>query len=320
RVPAPVIARPAPPPSIAVAPAAPPRAASTVPAAPVAVRPPPPPPSTTDADEEDDLADELQEADFLIEQGLLDDAREALTALATFHPGHAKLAAKLAELAQRAAAPPAPPPATQAAPAAEDEGFDIARELAEELGATPSSSNDEFQYSVEDVFSQFKRGIAETVKPEDADTHYDLGIAYKEMGLLDDAVHEFEVALSGKGRKKEVDCLTMIGLCRMERGDGPGAVEAFRRAMRSDYLTPEAARAVHYELGAAYAAAGDGESALHYLHKVLKVDPRFRDAKAFVARLGGGPGRPPPGDEPPAPPRPQGGPPDRGPKKNIGYV
>jgi hypothetical protein len=53
---------------------------------------------------------------------------------------------------------------------------------------------------------------------------------------------------------------------------------------------------------------------------VLKVDPRFRDAKAFVERLGGGPGRPPPGDEPPAPPRPPGGPSDRGPKKNIGYV
>jgi tetratricopeptide (TPR) repeat protein len=313
RVPPPVVAAPVAPPPIVVAPAAPPRAA---PASPVR----PPPPSTPDADEEDDLADELQEADFLIEQGLLDDAREALTALATFHPRHAKLAAKLAALAQREAAPAAPPPEAQAAPAAEDDGFDIARELAEELGATPSSSNDEFQYSVEDVFSQFKRGIAETVKPEDADTHYDLGIAYKEMGLLDDAVHEFEVALSGKGRKKEVDCLTMIGLCRMERGDGLGAVEAFRRAMRSDYLTPEAARAVHYELGAAYAAAGDGESALHYLHKVLKVDPRFRDAKAFVARLGGGPGRPPPGDDPAARPAAAAPAPDRGPKKNIGYV
>ncbi len=61
----------------------------------------------------------------------------------------------------------------------------------------PPAADDEFQYSVEDVFSQFKKGVEETVKPEDSDTHYDLGIAYKEMGLLDDAVHEFETALRG---------------------------------------------------------------------------------------------------------------------------
>jgi tetratricopeptide (TPR) repeat protein len=249
-----------------------------------------------------DLEDDLQEADFLVDQGLVEEAREVLSALLLSHPCHEKLAAKLAELEGRSAT-------------------DLARELAEELGATaPPASGEAVPYSLEDVFSQFKKGVEQTVKPEDADTHYDLGIAYKEMGLIDDAVHEFEVALSGKGRKKEVDCLTMIGLCRMERGDGAGAVVAFRRALRSDFLAPEAARAVHYELGAAHASTGDKDSALHYLHKVLKVDPRFRDTKAFVARLGGGSGRPPPGAGPAVPARAAASAPDRGPKKNIGYV
>ena len=45
----------------------------------------------------------------------------------------------------------------------------------------------DFQYSVEEVFTEFKKGLEKVVKPEDVDTHYDLGIAYKEMGLLDDA-------------------------------------------------------------------------------------------------------------------------------------
>jgi tetratricopeptide (TPR) repeat protein len=189
-----------------------------------------------------------------------------------------------------------------------DESFDIARELAEELGAAPASpaADEEFQYSVEDVFEQFKKGIAQTVKAEDADTHYDLGIAYKEMGLLDDALHEFEVALSGKGRKKEVDCLSMIGVCRMEKGDAAGAVQAYQRALHSDYLTTDAARALHYEVAGAYEASGDRASALQYLAKVLKVDPSYRDAPAMAARLGAAPA-----------PAAAGAP---GPKKNIGYV
>ena len=134
--------------------------------------------------------------------------------LLAFYPHHAKLRAKVADL-ERKPAPPPPPGSTAPridevsasevpgpVPAGE-ETFDIGRELAEELDASPiAPAADAFQYSVEDVFSQFKRGVAETVKAEDSETHYDLGIAYKEMGLLDDALHEFEVAMSGKWRAR----------------------------------------------------------------------------------------------------------------------
>jgi tetratricopeptide (TPR) repeat protein len=164
-------------------------------------------------------------------------------------------------------------------------------------------------YSVEDVFSQFKKQVEQTVQAQDADTHYDLGIAYKEMGLLDDAIHEFEIALSSQERRKELDGLTMIGVCRMEKGDARGAIESFQRALGSDRLTAQATRALHYELGAAYAAAGEREHALHFLHEVLAADPGYRDARALADRLGGGPGRVPPPE-----------PAERAPGKNIGYL
>ncbi|HET9599099.1 MAG TPA: hypothetical protein VFP65_26235, partial [Anaeromyxobacteraceae bacterium] len=224
--------------------------------------------------------------------------------------------AAAAPAARAARAAPSPPP-----PA--DEGFDIGKELADELGAGPPVAADDFQYSVEDVFSQFKKGVEQTVTAEDADTHYDLGIAYREMGLVDDALHEFEVALGGKGKKKELDCLTMIALCRMEKGEAREAVQAYLRALACDGLTAQAARAIHYELGVAYQACGDPESALWYLQKVLKSDPAYRDAKALVARLGGGPGRAPaapPGSSPAVPAPAGASPPAVGPKKNIGYV
>jgi tetratricopeptide (TPR) repeat protein len=281
-----------------------------VPAAPS--RPPEP-----GADDEDaDLEAEIEEAEFFIQQKLYDEARELLDSLLLFHPGHRKLTAKWEELTRRSA-PPAPPPAAPppAAPEPLEESFDIARELAEELGATITPpSVDELQFTVADVFSQFKKGVEQTVTAEDSETHYDLGIAYKEMGLLDDALHEFQVAIGGRNRKKEVDCLTMLAACYMEKGEPPGAIEALRRALRSDYITPEAARAVHYELATAYEAGGDPQTALFFLQKVLRADPRYRDVQAMAARLGGGPGRPP-ADEAGQRPAPNGGP-----NKNVGYV
>jgi tetratricopeptide (TPR) repeat protein len=269
-----------------------------------------------------------------VQQGLLDDARNALQNLLAFYPDHPVVRQKLEDL-DRKAAPAARVDGVAAAKAAEpelpaaDESFDIARELAELGGAPSAPEEEEFQYSVEDVFNQFKKGVEQTVKPEDSATHYDLGIAYKEMGLLDDAIHEFETALKGNDRKKEVDCLSMIGLCQTAKGDVRAAIEAFRRALASDHLTRDAAKAIHFELAAGYEASGDREAALHYLHRVVKADPGFRDAAKRIAALGGGPGRAPPEDARPRPggalPRPgaagRAAPPAAGAaKKNIGYL
>jgi len=302
------------------------------PAAPARARAAPPPEPEEEAA---DLSDELDEADFFLQQGLLDEAREALSNLKAFYPGHPGVEARLSELERRSspARRPAAPPAL-AGPVREtpslvaagggDESFDIARELAEELGGgAPEPAEDEFQYSVEDVFNQFKKGVEQTVKPEDSATHYDLGIAYKEMGLLDDAIHEFETALRGNDRKKEVDCLSMIGICQVAKGAPREAIQAYRRALSSEHVTKDAAKALHYDLGAAYEAAGDGQAALWFLQKVNKLDPAFRDVARRVQALGGGPGAAPAEPEPRrptpvpgrAPPRPAAGA-----KKNIGYL
>jgi tetratricopeptide (TPR) repeat protein len=320
-----------------------------------------------------DLADELEEADFFAQQGLLADARDALLQLRTVHAGHPVLEARLTDVDRRMAARAAPapvPPARStgpAAPSATDRprsassardpappaveprtgrpsptliepstihgsDFDLGADLAEELDRAPDLGglDDEFQYSVEDVFNQFKRGVAETVTAEDSDTHYDLGIAYKEMGLVDDAVNEFETALRGNNRKKEIDSLSMIALCRMSQGRPADAVEPLRRALRSDYLTKESSKAIHYELGVALEGQGEREQALWCFQKVARAEPTYRDTANRVASLGGGPGRPPagmatPAARPAAPPLPTAAakpppvvPPGR--KKNIGFL
>jgi tetratricopeptide (TPR) repeat protein len=319
----------------AVAPeAAPERPRPTLPAA-ARVAPPPPPGAATPAraapprrapepEEEVDLSDEVEEADFFVQQGLLDDARDALQNLLAFYPEHSVLKAKLAEVERKSGAAEAEPPSA----AEDDASFDIARELAEMGGAaTADPGDEEFQYSVEDVFNQFKKGVEQTVKAEDSATHYDLGIAYKEMGLLDDAIHEFETALAGNDRKREVDCLSMIGLCHLAKADGDAAVASFRRALASDRLTRDAAMAIHFELATAYEGGGNREAALYYFQRVAKADPSFREVAQRVAALGAGPGRAPPDERPRAPaapggrtPPPRPAPPPPGNKKNIGFL
>jgi tetratricopeptide (TPR) repeat protein len=196
-----------------------------------------------------------------------------------------------------------------------DDGFDFARELAAELDhvsfapAEASAGNE-----AQEASPELERGVERSAMGEDGEAHYDLGIAYKEMGLIDDAIREFEIAQACNPPRNPVDCFTMIGLCRMEQGDAAAAVDAYRRALEKAGEVPETDRALHYELARGYEALGDPEAALWYLQKVLRVDPRFRDAGEIAARLGGGAGRPPPGDPDERPDEP------RRAASNIGYV
>jgi tetratricopeptide (TPR) repeat protein len=257
---------------------------------------------------EPDLSSEVDELDFFVQQGLLDEAREALASLLALYPGHPALVQRDAQLRARAAT-------VAAAAPAEDGGFDLGRELAAELEDDAGPPGPDLGYAAQDVFRELERGIAASgVAADDGETHYDLAIAYKEMGLLDDAIQELELAMKGSPPRSAVDCLTMIGLCRLAREDAQGAIEAWRGAL-AQCGSPEAARALHYELSRAYEALGDAQGALWYLQKVLRADPRFRDARERAERLGGGPGRPPAGD-----PDVQAEPPKRPAARKIGYV
>jgi tetratricopeptide (TPR) repeat protein len=182
-------------------------------------------------------------------------------------------------------------PAVQ--PVAEErDAFDLAAELAGEIdtlgGAEDAAApaTEDFQYSVEEVFAEFKKGLAKVVKPEDVDTHYDLGIAYKEMGLVDDAIGEFTVARQGcLGTKREVECLTMVGMLQVMQGDAASAVTTFKEALASPHAAGEATKALGFELAMAHEAAGSAGKALYHYRRVAALDPRYREVSAQVSRL-----------------------------------
>ncbi|HYV43873.1 MAG TPA: tetratricopeptide repeat protein [Myxococcaceae bacterium] len=257
---------------------------------------------------EEPAAEECDEAAFFVDQGLWDEAREILETVLVAYPGHARATELLArvEAGQGGAdlstgairteseMPAVQLPDDQTGP---KDAFDLAAELADELGgADGSSSNqdalggDDFQYSVDEVFSEFKKGLEKVVKPEDAETHYDLGIAYKEMGLLDDAIGEMVMAQKGcLGKKKEVDCLMMAGVLYGMKGDHANAVERFKEGLSSEHAQPpsESFKALAYDLAAAYEALGKPGKALFWFQKIAKAEPKYRDVAAAVSRLSG---------------------------------
>ncbi len=169
-----------------------------------------------------------------------------------------------------------------------DEGFDFAEKLAEELAEVaeiaPMDEGAEM-IDVETVFEQFKKGVAEQVSEDDSDTHFDLGIAYKEMGLLPDARREFQVAM-GDPRRRCL-CWTMIGLIYIEEGQPRDAIEAFQSGLESPDQTPTETVGLHYELGMACETAGLSDQArLHYEY-VFRREPQYREVGQRLQRLGG---------------------------------
>jgi tetratricopeptide (TPR) repeat protein len=226
-----------------------------------------------------DIEEGLDEAEFFVTQGLYDEARDTLTQLLEAHPGHPLIIERLEELEAMLQA--------QAAPA-EDQSFALAEKLAEEVQNVQEASGAHFDdggqmIDVETVFEQFKKGIEKTVSADDADTHYDLGIAYKEMGLTEDAVSEFNVA--AQNPKRQCIAETMIGLCYMERNDVATAIEHFKRALQAAAKTDREEMGLYFELGNAYESVGDLSEAMYFFQKVEKRDPSFRNVHARVQRL-----------------------------------
>jgi len=241
-----------------------------------------------------ELEEVLEEADFFASRGLFEDARTILTEQLALHPRHVLLNERLAELeaqelAAREASGPREPP--HAAPTL-DRSFDIAASLdaiehLDTTGAMATGSFDEAdkQIDVEEVFAAFKEGVAKQVSVDDAQSHYDLGVAYREMGLLDDAIREFEVA--ARDEKRDCICRSMVGMIQMERGKIPEAIEAFQKGLAAPLKTPEQEMVLCFEIGAGYESMNRTKDALAYFQRVARRDGSYRDVSDRIRRLSG---------------------------------
>jgi len=141
------------------------------------------------------------------------------------------------------------------------------------------------QKDFQEMLTQFKRGVDENIGAEDFQAHYDLGVAFREMGLLDEAIAEFQKALRApEGRLRTSEAL---GTAFFDKKQFPIAEAILRRAVESLGASDEEQIGLLYWLGRAREEQGKIEAALPCYERVLAVDIGFQDAGGRISRLAG---------------------------------
>jgi tetratricopeptide (TPR) repeat protein len=287
---------------------------------PVRAKPAPAPPAPATARIPTDVQKVLDEVDSYISLGFVEDAKAALREVRGRHPGNSAIAAKVADLgldleeeappaeegagAEEPAVPDAlgelaaPPPAAAVDEAAslvgeepEPGGIDLGAELGELFGtqsavgepSIEAASTDLGDAGLADIFKEFKKGVDKQLGKEDYDTRYNLGIAYKEMGLVDEAIAEFQLA--AKDENRILECSSMLGICFMEKGMPKLAVKWFEKGLKAPGRAPEEYQGLRYDLAMAHEASGDADTALSIFTELYGQDAGFRDVAAKVRDL-----------------------------------
>ncbi len=170
----------------------------------------------------------------------------------------------------------------------EDEFFDLAAELEEELGVEESKIGGEIlaqseEPTLEEIVEGFKKGVAENLSPEDYDTHYNLGIAYREMGLLDEAIGEFQLA--SKDPIHLVDCCSMLGVSFLEKGLPELAVKWYQRGLTAPDMKEEVTLSLLYDMGNVYLQMGDEAAARKTFVELYGINSNYRDVVAKLTEL-----------------------------------
>lgn len=193
-----------------------------------------------------------------------------------------------ARLALGAAAPPPPPPPPAERP--DDRFVDLAEWLRDDDEPVttrmrmrePTVTGDE-QADFDALLRHFKEGVARSLGEDDFESHYDLGVAYKEMGLLDDAIAEFQKAL--RSRAHRLPAYEALGQCFVELGRHQVAATVLSRALHEPGLDDEQRVGVLYLLAYSCEVLQRTDEARSYYQRVYAIDIQFRDVAARLAAL-----------------------------------
>ena len=199
-----------------------------------------------------------------------------------------------------------PPAADEVAPADDEEIFEIDltevvdEELAEGAGGDEdlrglgaevegslmveaASGAETESDSIEEIVADFTQGLASALSPDDFDTHYNLGLGYQEMGLIDEAIGEFQVA--AKSPDHLINAASMLGYAFRQRGLYDLAFEWYERARNSEVATDEQRLAMRYEQAETEYEAEEIERAYELYQEVYGVDSTFRDVAQRIDEL-----------------------------------
>jgi tetratricopeptide (TPR) repeat protein len=141
-----------------------------------------------------------------------------------------------------------------------------------------------------EVFQEFRSELGElSDEDEDLETHYNLGIAYREMALIDEAIGEFQrvakAVQKGKPFRYAMNCATMLALSFLDKGEPKIAALWYQRALDVPGLDQDAVLALRYDLGVSLEMAGESKSALDSFRQVYAMNIDYRDVADRISTL-----------------------------------
>jgi tetratricopeptide (TPR) repeat protein len=208
------------------------------------------------------LLGDLEQIDFFIDQGLPDEARSLLDDVVGRYPPSPLLDERRQRITdlEQAAAPGAVPV---------------------EPGAVSHGQSNAGSIS--------PKAMVAAGGEMDLESHRDLGIGYKDMGLFDAAIREFSLLV--KDPRHEIFALTMTGECHESKGALADAVAFYKKALNKPAISDPEATALYYQLGNVFQTMGETNEALYFFEKVMKRDATFRDVRRRIGDLRGGEGK-----------------------------
>lgn len=259
------------------------------------------------------LRQELESVDFYIAQGYMDIAIDTLELLEQQCGAHPDINSRREQISQLQSGAV---PETDHSPAIEHgevmitNDFEItpaASEPEPQIAlnvpvAVPSGNGNEhaaigIDAGLAEIFEEYRASSeseGEAAANGDYETHYNLGLAYKDMDLFEDALEEFQMAANltspGDGTGRYLQCCNLLGHCFVQTGAPEVAVKWFAKGLSAANVSDEERMALTYEIGAAYEQAGDLHHALESFTEVYGNNVSYRNVnervKTLKARLG----------------------------------
>lgn len=210
----------------------------------------------------ENYSEEIAEADFYVNQGLKDEAKEILEKLQKLFPEKEEIREKLIALK------------------AKEESLLGAEKktLEKEIATEPLLDSD-----VLSIFNEFKKGLNTKIDEQDHETHYNLGLAYKEIGLIDDAIKEFQ--LSRDNPQAFLSSSSMLSMCYQEKGLYSLAIEILNSTVEKMKDHNEAYWSLKYDLAEVFQKNGNLKEAFDTYTEVCGWNAGFRDVSEKMKQL-----------------------------------
>ena len=264
------------------------------------------------------MRQELESVDFYIAQGYSDIAIDTLEMLERQFGSHPDIQARREKLSTTSAPRAAEEPAVfefgnveevpvarveEAAIAFDDSGYaalagesltgeTFAADVSPASKSPVAAAQSGIDAGLAELFEEFR--VAEEgddVGGEDFETHYNMGTAYKEMDLIDEAIQEFQTCAGlvkpRDGTSRFLQCCNLLGHCFMQKGMPEAAVLWFKKGLSAPGHSEDEYQALRYELGAAYEQLGDYKQAREAYTEVYGVDVSYREVADKLSQLKG---------------------------------